>query len=746
MSAPKSDNKLNLLKLIIDLMDFSGPNHYYPRPAQAFRPCLIFEKRTGGVMRKRLWLSGLVVASIVFAAPFAQRVKSQWAERRAATSAARIATPSSARDIVTETIQSNGARPLLTPISVQISGEVAELGAEATPLNVVVRVGVQQLPAVVTGNQFTVTLSRVRRQDMVSIEASTSRVQYRSLLGSAELLKRQAGADGVLNLSENPGLRVSPLSTAIHFFASRELGGRLPLSDDEQDKAMRAVYGPDLAPASSLLSQAALGATTLPDGYANGRALLSDRDPYRLFLNANAPVRGGADSYVRAALVGAFGAADLDRDWVIVSGRMPMDQAAFFQPNVQLMLRAAGGFSVLSSQGRRNPLFSTNLVNGELQLTPQGQAYTDQLVFRQVDVGGPSVRVVERATVTGESYRRIMVGKRLQLWLQTQNVTISYPQYPALATSTRQSTAFVTAGALEDVRVPVVEADVLGRRAMPYFCLRPTGVSGEPDTLRSCEFAMHTLGTNGVGQIDGLGAKIDGAMTPQAASGSAGVQWQLQANGSLRVDGPDYSVSYWRFGISDAGAADAMFYMATNQSAGGTEALSGHTLIINGNQPAFFSATDPIGTWKYGTFDGLLPYAYETNAVYSITRFTRNADGSQSQEDRAWETAALTDAPEILFYNRSGWRMIGLELYDTRYRANIGTGIPNTSNFSSCAAATAQGAAQCAPARVRYFRPLARSGNRWYGIEDLYTRPTLTSYTAPFEFDRLSRPNLYEKL
>lgn len=698
-------------------------------------------------MRKRWWwLAGLVVASILMAAPLSQRVKSRLAEMRTARPvSARIVAAPGTRDIATETIQSNGARPLLTPVSVQISGEVAELGAEATPLNVVVRVGTQQLPAVVTGNQFVATLSRVRRQDMVSIEASTPRVQYRSLLGSAELLKRQAGTDGVLNLSENPGLRVTPLGTAIHFFASRELGGRLPLSDDEQDRAMRAVYSADLAPASSLLSQAALGTLTLPVDYANGYALLSNRDPYRVFLNANTAIRTGADAYVRGTPVGAFSAADLDRDWVIVAGRMLVDQPSLFQPGVQLMLRAAGGFSVLSSQGRRNPLFSASVVNGDLQLVPEGQVYVDQLVFKQVEVGGPSVRVVERITVTGESYRRVMIGKRMQLWLQTQDVMVSYPQYPALPTSTRQGTAFVTAGTLEDVRVPMVEADVLGRRAMPYFCLRATGVSGEPDTLRNCEFALHTLGTNGVGQIDGLGPKIDSAMAPLAASGSAGFQWQLQPNGSLRIDGSNYSVTYWRFGISDAGVADAMFYMATTQATGGTEALSGHAVIVNGNQAAFFAAGDPVGTWQYGTFNGLLPYAYDASAPFGTTRFVRNADGTQVREERFWETASFTSAPELVFDTRSGWKMIGLEMYDTRYRANIGTGIPNTSGFFSCEAALAQGAAQCAPFTVRYFRPLTRSGNRWYGIEELYSRPTVTSFTAPFEFDRSSRANLYEK-
>jgi hypothetical protein len=698
---------------------------------------------------RKWWWCGLLVAAVVFAAPLSQRVKSQWAERRAATSAARIVKPSSTRDIVTETLQSNGARPLLTPVSVQIAGEVTELGAEATPLNVMVRVGTQQLPAVVTGNQFVVTISRVRRQDMVSIEASTPRVQYRSLLGSVELLKRQAGADGVLNLSENPGLRVTPLSTAIHFFASRELGGRLPVSDDEQDKAMRAVYSPDLAPASHLLSQAALGSLTLPVDFADGRALLTNRDPYRLFLNANAPIRTNADAYVRGTPVGAFGAADLDRDWVIVSGRMPVDQPAFFQPGVQLMLRAAGGFSVLSSQGRRNPLFSASIVDGDLRLVPDGSVYFDNLVFKQVEVGGPSVRVVERATVTGESYRRIMVGKRLQLWLQTQDFSVSYPQYPqspVLQTTTRQSTAFVTVGALEDVRVPIVEADVLGRRAMPYFCLRSTGVSGEPDTLRNCEFAMHTLGTNGFGQIDGLGPKVDSAMVPVAASGSAGFQWQLQTNGSLRIDGPNYSATYWRFGISDAGVADAMFYMATTQATGGSEALSGHTVIVNGNQTAFFSAADPVGTWQYGTFNGLLPYAYDASAPFGTTRFVRNANGTQVREERFWETASIASTPELIFDTRSGWKMIGLEMYDTRYRANIGTGIPNTNSFSSCESAFAQGATQCAPFTVRYFRPLTRSGNRWYGIEELYSRITVTSFTPPFEFDRASRPNQYEKL
>ena len=630
--------------------------------------------------------------------------------------------------------------PKLPPVSIRIAGDIVTSGSE-TP-TVIVRFGDQQVPATVNGNTFTADLTRLNAASIVSIEIAKPSLQYRALLGSAQLLKRQAGADGLLDISENPSLRVSPISTAIHFFVSRELGGRLPTSDDEMDKALRALTPADLAPAANLQRVIVQGERQLPSGFATATELLADREAYRQFLILYPEIRGGAYAYLSSLPAGAFAASDLDRSWLLTT-RIARNGPAFVQPGVQLMLRRSGGFAVSAGQSRSNPDFGAEvLADGDLRITPEGQPYFDTPVFaNQIDPTNPSRSIVRRATIQRETFRRLFVGKRQQLWLQTREESRSFPQYPSEPTVNATTNTLWNASLFDDSVVPVAEADVLGRRAIPYFCLQPSQVNGEPAALQNCEFALHTMGANGFGHADGIGAKVDSALVPASASASLGVQWRIDA-GALRIDGPDYAAKFWRLGLSD-GVADAMVFQVTAQSGGETQVLAGHTIVLNGNQPVFFGATGPAGTWHYGSFDSPEEYGYGEQFQIGPSRFIRNADGTQAQ------TSLLSEGfgePAVTLVQRSGWKLIGLNLYDTRYRANTPTGNDYIQFFHSCESAFALGATQCAPTRVRYFRPIARVGNRWYGIEDLYTRQSTTSYVAPFQFDRSSRANYYDRL
>lgn len=701
-------------------------------------------------MRKSIVLM-LCAASVTaaFAASWLQLVKYRHNDARASATSQRPSTgfrprtPFGAivpRAPAEGAIERPGSPAKLPPVSIRIAGDIVTSGSE-TP-TVIVRFGDQQVPATVNGNTFIADLTRLNAASIVSIEITKPNLQYRAVLGSAQLLKRQAGANGLLDISENPSLRVSPISTAIHFFVSRELGGRLPTSDDEMDKALRALTPVDLALAANMQRMIVEGQFQLPSGFASATELLADREAYRQFLILYPQIRGGADANLRSFSAGRFAANDLDRNWLLTT-RIARDGAPFVQPTVQLMLRQPGGFAVSASQSRSDPDFGAELLaDGDLRITPEGQPYFDTLVpANQIDPFNPSRSIIRRATIQRETYRRLFVGKRQQLWLQTREESRNYPQYPEQPTVAATTSVMLNASVLEDAVAPVAAADVLGRRAIPYFCLQPSQVNGEPAVLQNCEFALHNMGANGFGQADGIGAKVDTSLVPASASGSVGVQWRIDT-GTLRIDGPDYAAKFWRLGLSD-GVADAMVFQVTTQSGGETQVLAGHTIVLNGNLPAFFGPTEPAGTWHYGSFDAPEEYGYGEQFAVGPSRFIRNADGTQTQTSFL---SASSDLPAITLIQRSGWKLIGLNLYDTRYRANISTGDPYVEHFHSCESAFALGATQCAPIRVRYFRPIARVGSRWYGIEDIYFRRSITSYIAPFQFERLSRANYYEKL
>jgi hypothetical protein len=695
----------------------------------------------------KVWVAALCAlsVSVAFAASWISSAKFRhadarpalaWAERAPVSRVQRSANMR-VRNGGNAIVEARGSRPKIPPVSLRLAGAF-DVFTGPSP-TVVVRAGNMVIPATVTGYDFVADLNFIDAKAMVTIEASRPGLRYRALLGSAQLLKQQAAGDGRVDIIENPSLRVSSMTTALDFFIQRELGKRLPVDDDEMDVAARALVSSDVVLANYLLSPG----YELPAGYADALALLEERDAYRAHVNADVFYRTNAEGYATNITLAPFTEADLQRNWLMTT-RIGRNEVPFSQPTVQLMLRRPGGFAVSTIQSRRNPDFAAELLaDGGLRITPEGQAYFDNRVINsQIEPDPTRNPIVERVSVVRETYRRVFVGKRRQLWVQFREEVRSYPQYPSQPTRQTSTIGLQNVSVLEDSVVPVAQGDVLGRRALPYFCLQPSRVAGEPDVLQNCEFALHTLGSNGFGQVDGLGAKVDAALQPAAASGSAGVQWRIDADGALRMDGPQASVRLWRLGIAD-GASDAMIFLASAQN--GSQSLAGHTIALNGNQPVFFGAADPAGTWAYGTFDNFPDeYAYDYGAALTGVRFVRFADGSQNQTSPFAGEAPTS--PNFILTQRSGWVLNGLNLYDTRYRANISISQPDTQFFYSCANAFALGATQCAPTRVRYFRPVARVGNRWYGVEDLYTRLSTTSYTPPFQFERVSRANYYDRL
>ena len=260
-------------------------------------------------INRNVWII-LGVVGVAMASPLWFRQLQRLQVRRAPSAAV-----SSARLAAVDMTPANSGRSRPTPVSLALSGDLDMPASGAT--SVVVRVGAQQFPAVVSGDAFSANLPQVLQGANISIEATRGNLVYRALIGSAGLAKRQAGVDGRLDASENPSLHVSPLSTAYHFFITRELGDRLPANDDEMDRALRSVYAPDIPVAANALDKIAKGTVVVPQLYANGLALIGDRQAFRRFLYDNAAAIGDPMTYLRQQPGNTFSLADLQKTWVL---------------------------------------------------------------------------------------------------------------------------------------------------------------------------------------------------------------------------------------------------------------------------------------------------------------------------------------------------------------------------------------------------------------------------------------------
>ena len=692
---------------------------------------------------------GVVIAAAMvaaYAAPALMRTiqRGSEARRTVAVVAAPRPRPAARVDAMNELIAAMGSRPLLPPISVTIVGELDAPGA-GDP-TVIVRLGDLQVPATVSGNTFQAEFVRVQPRSMVTVEASRNGVQYRALLGTVASLKRQSGGDGRVDTTENPSLRVSPMSTAVQFFIRVKYGGRLPISDDETDRALSILSQEDVSVAANAIRALGAGEVSLPETHPSVDVLLGDRDAYRAFLARNVSIRNNAPANVRSMRFGTFVNADLEREWLL-AGQNGQSEFSYVRPDVQLMQKRQGGFLVHTVQARGQPEFDAVISpQGSMITTPLGQPYFDGWIYYQnpQSPGGSYDRYAKRTSIIRETYKRIFVGGKRELWLRLREQRTRVPSDPAQPETQEVVSSFWTASDFSSSWVPATESNISGRRTFPYFCMRPSSVAGEAAVLDQCEHALFFVGSNGVATADGLGRKVDDALGRATASGTANLQWQIDGSGRFSMSDGAISVRFWRLGSTD-GVGDAMVFLATAVSGGQSQTLAGHAISLNGNNPVYMNAEDHVGGWRYASFDLPNYYAHYESAPASHDRFDRNADGTQVQTSSYWYYNSISGAPDEVIRARSAWGVFGGNLYDTRYRANALTGEAGLVHYSSCQQANERGATYCMPMRVRYFKPIAKVGNRWYGIEELYVVP-ITDYVLPLMNDRTSRPTYYEKL
>ncbi|GAB3348960.1 hypothetical protein [Lysobacter tyrosinilyticus] len=614
-------------------------------------------------------------------------------------------------------------RPAPIAAGLTIDGAVIDSAPMAGTLTL--RVGnTVSTQAITISPGYSVVVSGAQGADMVSLEIATQSYRFASVLGSYAKLKRQAGSDGHLTATESDRVRVSPFSTSMYFFILRELG-HLPVSDTEHEQVIRSLSGDDLATAAASLDDLAHGRAALPAGFANGYALLQNRQAFRAFINQQASY--SRLNYLASAPSAPIRPAQLGRNMVLL-GAIPFREVAMFNPGVRVLSQVTAlDWTSYAATARRNPRFTASfLANGNFLLTAQGNASTD--------VWGNDE--LEHRQLLRETYRQLFLGERYSLWAVVTEWAATYPNSPSRPLTYGSDVQMYAVSSIDGV-LPFRDGELSGGRSLPVFCKEET----LPSKLNACEEALHHFDANGTGYSQNVGWKIDANGQRVSATGNQGFWWSSGRRGPLEMTYPGFAATFWRIDRANE-AADTLVYVARSREGANSLSITGLTTSIKATLPNGFAELEPIGTWRYGSFDLYKPaYAYPESEQPIDVVFVRKADGTTDRND-----LVNADPPEGPYQQvlRYGWQWSGGSLYETRYRANVGTGQPGVIGFSSCDQARLLGATACAPQQIRYFRPLAKVGSRLYGLQEVYQMLPVT-YQPPYNWTRAVVPNYYQR-
>lgn len=619
----------------------------------------------------------------------------------------------------------------------RIDGQVAIAGVGSGPAMVTLRVGDAVSTVPVSLPAFSVQVPGVRPEAMVSIEIVSGHGKHAAILGSYTRLARKAGADAVLTTAELDRVRVTAMGTSLHHHVSRVLGGRLPLSDEEHQQAIRSI-GLEAAVGGNVLQALASGAAPLPAGYAHGYALLQDEAGLRMFLAAQPGVAASLESFAQQPTGIALPLAALGARTAILPA-VAHGEATLLQSAAQVLVRGAGGFEYHGRSGTDPGAAVTALDAGALRMTPRAAAPVFSYEFVQLAPGQPAVQVLARHDTVHETWRRHFVGDRYSLWSVTGATRVSYPDHPHLAPSASTRTRIAHAFNLDGLSQRIWPAEVIGRRALPHFCLGPDA-GGNMDVLSDCEYAQTTFLADGRGLVEDTGSKVDPDMQPRSGGlGSGSFEWKPGPRGTLQLRSPQTEVTYWRLEGGESIAVPVL-YLARRQAADGlTHSLVGTSVLMDARVGAAVDPLSVLGSWEYGTFNQGAN-ASPWQSPRADTTFVRDPDGITRQVTRYPGAEYPTST------SRASWQLFGTviggqphtRLYESRYRGNIGGPVP------TCSDAYAIGATECMPLLVRYFRPMAQRGDRTYGIEELYQN-VATFGEAPV-IHRYVRPTYHQRV
>lgn len=629
----------------------------------------------------------------------------------------------------------NGSAPLLPPEILRLSGDVTGLPQGVSP-TVVVRVNGVPVPSQVSGASYVADIV-APPSAMVSIDAHAPRVLYRSILGSVGGLARHAGGDALVTVDDYQAMRVSPWSTAITALSERLLG-RAARDDDDLAQVRRMLASPDawqsfassnteheLGAMAEAMLRYADGRLALPTGKATGYDAVSD-------------------AAVFAAEVSKV--ASLARDFVVRAGHRQRIPALESLPAKLLLASKAGpADSVVAS---RHTLLVTRTGPGRvrvdasefsdaLQLDGSVMPGTPMPEFDAVITAEGDLRLVPRArvvwTVTADyaradvelealELRRLAEGS-ISLWGLALDTRTSHVSRPDLGLVARRQWSVLWGGDLDLLARPVSWSTNVALRT---HCLQVATAPAGGRALKGCEAVELLLLADGQGRMEDTGWKVDSTMRPRVAAASAlPFAWSLHDGGKrLRVQLPAIATDVWIIGGGDT-ATDLMLVRSSGTASDvAAQSLLAMSTAVTGG----FVGIDTASAWGHWRLaPSYVDYLYPT--PYRPSYLVRRADGLSSEYLDPQGLAGNAVA--------SAWESYSSRLYDTRYRARY-PGSSQVRTVAGCAQAFAEGATECAPFRVRYFKPMARLGNRIYGYTDFYYNSQLypAGYTGTYSIVR----------
>ncbi len=586
----------------------------------------------------------------------------------------------------------------MTP-AIRVEGEVVGVEAgQAGTLTVQVD-GTTVREVAATSGSFAVDVP-ASRAGMITLEYAQPGVRFVSPLGSYAGLVRMAGSDGRLTRDECECTRISAFSTGLQHVAEMMLGH--PPRNDAQlrEGARRAGY--DLTNATVALARMAADPATLPAGYDSGLALLRDRPAFVAYLyETYYTLFDDAAAVLDGMPTAAMTASDLPERIALLGVALDTGRPA---PSMAFVLEREGAsYRMYAPSGSLGVSHVGTVANDAMVLVPDREIATFDPTYRCPFTYEMTGR---RRQMLRSDLRRQWTSQGLEIWREVNETLVTFPDCPGEPSYLERYVSFLPAVDLADTRMLTDARRFLGRRTLPVFCSTEGQHNGLP--LLECAHAVHRFEGGGSGTMLDLGNKVDVDMQPVQAEGQAPFSWSMDSDGAMHVQAGAERARYWVLDGGD-GAALGVVYVAEADRASGHVSLAGYTAMIRVGATDIYNADSVPGAWGYGTLDLLSTPHLDLPPV--DVRIVRQASGRSSQwHDGNWGSTER-------------WTTAWGRLYSTRYSS------------PDCVAPSDT----CMPMMVRYFRPLARVGDRIHGIEELYFKQA--SDVAP----AASRPQFHER-
>lgn len=631
------------------------------------------------------------------------------------------AVPSASLAVATSdgAIAVNGSRPLLPPEIVRVSGDVIGLAAGMVPA-VVVKVNGVPVSSQVTGSSYVADIMAPHNA-AVSVEAYAPRVFYRAVAGTAGELARYAGSDGMVTVAEHQGVRVSPWSTATVLLTERVLGRAIQADEDLSrvrpvlatadawQSFASSVTEHDLGAMAEAMVRYADGRLALPQGKATGYDVVSDPLAFGVIRSQVDPA--SRDFVERSGHRQPVASLESLPEQIVLSSRASTLPLAANTRHTLLLTRLGGDRMRVDMSrysdalltdgsvmpGTAMPEFQASLTaEGDVRLVPQSR-----LAWTVMADGG-------RTEVELEAMRlQRMAEGSYSLWslaFDTKSMQVARPDLGAVA---RRQWSVLWGADLSSLARPITWA--AGQRiALPSHCLETVTAPSSGRSLNACEAVEYRLDTGGQGWTEDTGPRVDATMRPQSGSAfGATFQWsKLEGGRRVRFQGAATTTDAWVIGDGDS-ATDFVLLRTTGTSSDvAGQSIATISTAVTGE---FIPLPTAAGSGKWRLAQSSLDYAYPK--PFKPSYFVRLGDGRSNE----YLTVDGIDGEAT----PSGWESAAGRIYDTRYRARFANPA-QLRNVFSCTQAFAEGATECAPVRIRYFKALARSGNRIYGYTDFY--------------------------